>query len=377
METRFETIVIGGGQSGLATGYHLKRQGRPSFVILDKHPRIGDAWRTRWDSLRVFTPAKYDGLPGMRFPAPRLSSPSKDEVAAYLAAYAARFELPVRTGVSVQGLKRSRDRFVVSTAAGTFEADNVVVATGTAQVPKLPSFASELSFDVTQMHSSAYKNPRQLREGGVLVVGLGNSGAEISHELSRARRVFLSGSPSGEMPGRPGAMTAAFVLPVFMFLATHVLTLDTPVGRKVLPKMHGQAAPLIRTKVKDLERDGVERVPRVTGVMNGLPLLADGRTLDVSNVVWCTGFRTDFSWIDLPDALDAGGEPIHYRGVAREPGLYFVGLEFQYAFVSDVIPGVGRDAAYVVRHLARRTALDRVDAEGGVVRRDAAEIGVG
>ena len=377
METRFETIVIGGGQSGLATGYHLKRQGRPSFVILDKHPRIGDAWRTRWDSLRVFTPAKYDGLPGMRFPAPRLSSPSKDEVAAYLAAYAARFELPVRTGVSVQGLKRSRDRFVVSTVAGTFEADNVVVATGTAQVPKLPSFASELSFDITQMHSSAYKNPRQLREGGVLVVGLGNSGAEISHELSRDRRVFLSGSPSGEMPGRPGAMTAAFVLPVFMFLATHVLTLDTPVGRKVLPKMHGQAAPLIRTKVKDLERDGVERVPRVTGVMNGLPLLADGRTLDVSNVVWCTGFRTDFSWIDLPDALDAGGEPIHYRGVAREPGLYFVGLEFQYAFVSDVIPGVGRDAAYVARHLARRTALGRVDAEGGVVRRDAAEIGVG
>src|SRR5437762_12944539 len=175
MKTRFDTIVIGGGQSGLPTGYHLAKQGR-SFVILDRHPRIGDAWRTRWDSLRVFTPAKYDGLPGMRFPAPRLSFPTKDEVADYMAAYATRFNLPVRSGVSVDRVLRIGDEFEVTTSAGTFGAANLVVATGASQAPKVPAFASELSSDVTQIHSSAYKNPGQLRDGAVLVVGLGKIG---------------------------------------------------------------------------------------------------------------------------------------------------------------------------------------------------------
>ena len=377
METRFDTIVVGGGQSGLATGYHLAKQGR-SFVILDRHPRIGDAWRTRWDSLRVFTPAKYDGLPGMRFPAPRLSFPTKDQVADYMAAYASRFNLPVRTGVSVDRVLRIGDEFEVKTNAGTFGAANLVVATGASQAPKVPAFASELSSDVTQMHSSLYKNPGQLHDGAVLVVGLGNSGAEIANEVCRSHKAFLSGSPSGEMPGPHGAMTAAFVLPVFLFLASHLLTLDTPVGRKVLPTMHGQAAPLIRRKVKDLAAAGVERVARVSGTQDGLPLLADGRTLAVANVIWCTGFRTDFSWINLPDAFAASGAPIQYRGVvASQPGLYFVGQEFQYAFTSDVLPGVGRDAGYVVRQIARRMRLGRVDAEHGVVRRDPAELGVG
>ena len=377
MDTRFDTIVIGGGQSGLATGYHLAKQGR-SFVILDRHPRIGDAWRTRWDSLRVFTPAKYDGLPGMRFPAPRLSFPTKDQVADYMAAYATRFNLPVRTGVSVDRVLRIGDEFEVTTSAGTFCAANMVVATGASQAPKVPAFASELSSDVTQMHSSFYKNPGQLHDGAVLVVGLGNSGAEIANEVCRSHKAFLSGSPSGEMPGPHGAMTAAFVLPVFLFLASHLLTLDTPVGRKVLPTMQGQAAPLIRTKVKHLEAAGVERVARVTGIRDGLPLLADGRTLDVANVIWCTGFRTDFSWINLPDAFAASGAPIQYRGVvASQPGLYFVGQEFQYAFTSDVLPGIGRDAAYVARHITgRETLTGRVDSEDRMVRRDPAELGV-
>jgi putative flavoprotein involved in K+ transport len=376
MDTRFDTIVIGGGQSGLATGYHLSKLGRP-FVILDRHPRLGDAWRTRWDSLRVFTPAKYDGLPGMRFPAPRLSFPTKDQIGDYMANYAKKFKLPVRTGVSVDCVKRSGEGFEVSTSAGAFQAANVVIATGAVQLPKVPSFASELSTNITQMHSSAYKNPGQLRDGAVLIVGLGNSGAEISIEVCRTRKVFLSGSPAGEMPGRPGVMTAAFVLPVFLFLATHLLTLDTPVGRRVLPTMQGHAAPLIRTKVKQLEAAGVERVARVMGINDGRPLLADGRTLEVANVIWCTGFRTDFSWVDLPDAFAPSGAPIQYRGVvASEPGLYFVGQEFQYAFVSDVIPGVGRDAGYVVRHIAGRAAIGAVDAEDRVVRPEPAELAV-
>jgi putative flavoprotein involved in K+ transport len=377
METRFDTIVIGGGQSGLATGYHLAKQGR-SFVILDRHPRVGDAWRMRWDSLRVFTPAKYCRLPGVRFPASGRHFPTKDEVADYMAAYAKKFSLPVRTGVSVDCVTRSGDRFEVNTSAGTLQAANVVIATGAVQTPKIPAFAGALSADITQMHSCVYRNPDQLGAGPVLVVGLGNSGAEIARDVSRSHKVFISGSPSGEMPSPDSFVAVTFALPLMMFLATHLLTLDTPVGRRVLPKMHGLAAPLVRTHVKDLVAAGVERVPRVTGIEDGRPLLADGRMLDVANVIWCTGFRTDFSWIELPDAFAPSGAPIQYRGVvASEPGLYFVGQEFQYAFVSDVIPGVGRDAEYVVRHIAGRTTLGRVDAEDRMVRRDPAQLGVG
>lgn len=376
MDTTYDTIVIGGGQSGLATGYHLAKLGR-SFVILDRHPQVGDAWRTRWDSLRVFTPAKYDGLPGMRFPAPRLSFPTKDQVADYLGAYAKRFNLPVRPGVSVDCLKRGGDSFELATSAGAMRAENVVIATGASQSPKVPAFASQLSLDITQVHSSAYKRPAQLRDGAVLVVGLGNSGAEISYDVCRSHKVFVSGSRAGEIPSPNGAM-AALVLPIMFFLATHLLTLDTPVGRKVLPAMHGKAVPLARTKVKHLVAAGVERVARVSGIQDGLPLLADGRALEVANIIWCTGFRTDFSWVDLPGAFAPSGAPIQYRGVvASQPGLYFVGQEFQYAFVSDVLPGVGRDAAYVVRHIAGRATLSRVDAVDRVVGRDPAELGVG
>jgi putative flavoprotein involved in K+ transport len=348
---RFETVIIGGGQAGLATAYHLQKQGRP-FVVLDAEERVGDAWRKRWDSLRLFTPAKYDGLPGMRFPAPGWSFPTKDEMGDYLEAYADRFGLPVRTGVSVDRVFRDGDRYVIESGLQTFEADNVVVATGAHRVAKVPSFASDLDPRITQVHSIDYLNPGQLRDGGVLVVGVGNSGAEIAFELSRTHDVHQAGTPSAEIPVRHGSIPARFVLPVIRFVGTHVLSLRTPMGRKMRPRFVATAAPLIRVKSKDLAAAGVERVSRVVGVDGGLPLLADGRALDVANVVWCTGLRSDLSWIDLP-VFDDDGQPLHVRGVVPSaPGLYFVGLLFQYAPVSDVLPGVGRDAAYVVRHLA-------------------------
>jgi putative flavoprotein involved in K+ transport len=352
MDRHFETIVIGGGQAGLAVGYHLARNGRP-FVILDASPRLGDSWRVRWDSLRVFTPAKYNGLPGMRFPAPSLSFPTKDEVADYMAAYAARFELPVRNGIRVDGVCREGNGFEVRSSTGAFLADNVVIATGACHTPRIPGFASQLDPEIVQLHSSAYKSPSQLRPGPVLIVGAGNSGAEISYDIRHAHHVLLSGTPSGQLPVRHGAAAAALVLPLIRFLGTHVLTVDTPVGRNVLPKMKG--APLIRVKLKDLEHAGIERVARVTGVRAGTPLLADGRTLDVANVIWCTGFRSDLEWVRLPEVFGPDGKPVQYRGVvASTPGLYFVGLEHLYAAVSDVLPGVGRDAGYVARHIASR-----------------------
>jgi putative flavoprotein involved in K+ transport len=366
---RFETVIIGGGQAGLATAYHLKKRGR-ACVVLDAEERVGDAWRKRWDSLRLFTPAKYDGLPGFRFPAPRWSFPTKDEMGDYLEAYAARFDLSVRTGVSVDRVFRDGDRYLIESGLQTFDVHNVVVATGAERVPKLPSFESELDSRISQLHSADYRSPAQLQDGSVLVVGVGNSGAEIAFELARTHDVFQAGVPSAEIPVRHGSVPSRFVLPVIRFLGTHVLTLRTPIGRKARPRFAVTATPLIRVKSKDLAAAGIERVARVVGVRDGLPLLADGRVLDVANVVWCTGFQYDFSWIDVP-VLDGEGQPLQERGVVPSaPGLYFVGLRFQYAAVSDVLPGVGRDAAYVAGHLASsrpEQASSRLVGESAVV----------
>jgi len=347
----FETVIIGGGQAGLSVGYHLKKQGRP-FVILDANERIGDAWRKRWDSLRLFTPARYDGLAGWPFPAPAVSFPTKDEMADYLESYAARFDLPVRTDVKVDGLSREGDRFVVTSGDRRFEAEHVVVATGANQVPRIPVFADDLQSSIMQLHSSQYRHPSQLQEGAVLVVGAGNSGAEIAFEVSRTHSTYLSGKPSGQLPVRHGPFAARFFFPVVRFVGHHVLTLRTPIGRKVQPKFISHGSPLIRVKLKDLIAAGVEQVPRTVGIEDGRPVLEDGRVLDVSNAIWCTGFWEEFAWIDLP-IFGEDGRPLHDRGVVDgEAGLYFVGFLFQYAATSDVLPGVGRDVEYIAKHIA-------------------------
>jgi putative flavoprotein involved in K+ transport len=348
----FETVIIGGGQAGLTAGYYLAKHARP-FVILDANERIGDAWRKRWDSLRLFTPAGFSRLPGLPFPAPAWSFPTKDDLADYLEEYAARFELPVRTGISVDALTKSDGRFVVSAGEHRFEAENVIVATGAHRLPKVPAFAPELDPRILQLHSSEYRNPSQLRKGDVLLVGAGNSGAELAAELAPTQRVWLAGPKTGEIPVRHGTLPARFGFRTFRFIGHRVLRLDTPIGRKLGPKLSSKGAPLIRTKLKDLAAAGVERVPRVVGIRGGLPILEDDRVLDVANVVWCTGFRTEFGWIDLPVFGD-DGQPLHHRGVVEsEPGLYFLGLVFQYSFSSDVLPNRGRDAEYIAKHIAR------------------------
>ena len=353
MSEHIETLIIGGGQAGLAVGYHLARKSRP-FVILEANERVGDSWRKRWDSLRVFTPAKFNGLPGMRFPAPALSFPTKEAVADFQSAYARRFKLPVRNSTKVSSLERDGERYMVTAGQTTFTADNVVIATGACQIPKVPAFAPHLDPRINQLHSSQYTSPAQLRDGDVMVVGTGNSGAEIGLELARNRRVWLAGSNHAEIPVKHGTFAAAFAMPVVRFLGTYVLTVDTPMGRKVQPQFLRAGAPLVRTKMKDLVAAGVERVPRVVGVRDGLPLLADDRVLDPANIVWCTGFKTDFDWIHVP-AFGEDGRPMQYRGVVGSmPGLYFLGLEFQYAATSGVLPGIGRDARYVAAHIMSR-----------------------
>jgi putative flavoprotein involved in K+ transport len=356
MLERFETIVVGGGQAGLSVGYHLAKRGLP-FVILDANERIGDAWRNRWDSLRLFTPGRYSGLPGMPFPGTPHAFPTKDQVADYLEAYAARFELPVRTGVKVDRLTRDGGRFELSAGERRFEADNVVVAMATHQVPWVPPYARELDPGGVQLHAADYRNPSQLREGGTLVVGVGNSGAEIAVELAGSHHTWLAGTETGHVPVNIDGLVARFVFQPLLFglIGHYVLTVNTPVGRRVRPRLLAHGAPLVRIKPKKLAAARVERVPRVIGVRDGLPVLEDERALDVANVIWCTGFRPDFSWIDLPVFEDGGREPIHQRGIVdSEPGLYFVGLFFLYAMSSGFFRGVGRDAGYLVEAIAAR-----------------------
>ena len=353
-ERYVETLVIGGGQAGLAVGYHLAREGLPHLIV-DANPRVGDAWRNRWDSLRLFTPNRFNGLPGMPHPGPSWGFLSKDQFADYLESYAERFGLRVETGARIERLSRSGDRFEAIAGDQRFEADNVVVAMSSWQQPRTPQFASQLDPGIVQLHAANYRNPGQLQDGDALVVGAGNSGAEIALDLAATRRVWLSGTHPGVLPFRPESAIARVLMPLVGRVIFHrVLTTGTPIWRKARPKMLSRGDPLIRTKPKDLAAAGVERVPRTTGAKDGLPQLEDGRRLEVANVVWCTGFQPGFSWIQLP--VLGPVEPHHERGVVEtEPGIYFVGLRFLYAKSSEQIHGVGRDAAYVVEHIAART----------------------
>jgi putative flavoprotein involved in K+ transport len=353
-----DTVVIGGGQAGLSMGYHLARRGVP-FTILEANPRIGDSWRNRWDSLRLFSPSRFSGLNGWPFPGDPDAFPTKDEMADYLEAYAGRFKLPVLTGVRVERLSRADGGLMIRAGERRILARHVVVAMADFQRPRLPSFAASLDRDITQLHSSGYRGPAQLGAGGVLVVGLGNSGAEIARELAAAgRKTWVSGQAPGELPFRPSDPIARLGLLwlVFRVLFYRVFTLATPIGRKLYPKLSRSATPLIRVKQRDLTAAGVTLVGRTAGVRNGLPLLADGSVLEVGNVIWCTGFEPGFSWIDLP-VFGADGHPVHVRGQATaEPALSFVGLHFLYAMSSSMIHGVGRDAAYLADRIAARRA---------------------
>lgn len=358
---RVHTLVIGGGQTGLSVAYHLKRSGVPCLV-LEANERVGDQWRRRWDSLRLFTPARFDGLAGMRFPAPANAFPTKDEMADFLESYARRFALPVRTGFRVDRLARRGDRYVVTAGDRELEADHVVVAMATYQRGRVPDCAKELDPSIVQLHSVDYRNPAQLRPGGVLVVGAGNSGAEIALELARAGHpTWLSGRHVGHVPFRIEGLAARLV---FARLALRVvfhriLTLGTPIGRRARPRIVAHGGPLIRVKPRDLDAAGVKRAPRVAGARDGFPVLADGRPLPVENVIWCTGFHPGFSWIDLP-VFGPDGEPRQKRGVVEgEPGLYFVGLHFLYALSSTMIHGADRDTAHVARVVAQRSRVVR------------------
>lgn len=346
----YDAIVIGGAQAGLSAGYFLARH-RRRFLILDAHSRVGDGWRLRWDSLRLFTPARYSSLPGLPFPAPRYHLPSRDEMADYLEHYARHFALPVRLGARVEAVRMVDGRFEVRAGEERLHARNVVVATGPFQHPRVPAFAAALEPDIAQLHSSEYRNPAALPAGDTLVVGAANSGAQIALELAASRPVWLAGRPVGHLPRR---LLGRDVYDWLWPLATGV-SADSWLGRRLRAKMLGHGDPLVGMTESELAGAGIRRVGRVSGVRNGRPELEDGRVLDVAAVVWCTGFRPDYPWLDLP-VLDAEGRIRQHRGITDVPGLYVLGQRFQARPASSLVGGVGRDAREVVAHLVRRPA---------------------
>lgn len=350
---RVETLVVGGGQAGLAIAHHLARRGR-AVLVVDAENRVGDQWRRRWDSMRLFTPARYASLPGQPYPGEGWALPTAAEFAGFLEEYADGLGVPVLSGTRARRLTRDGDLLAVQTDHGTVLADNVVVATGHDAVAWLPPYAPDLDPAVVQLHAADYRNPCQLPPGDVLVVGAGNSGVDIAVELAGSHRTYLSGRHPGEIPWRVDARATRPLTRTAFWAFRHVLTVRTPMGRRLRPKALAHSGPLIRVKSADVVAAGVERVQRIEGVAAGMPRLEGGRVLQVAAVVWCTGFRPDTSWIELP-VFDESGEPRQRRGVvAEQPGLYFVGRLFQYSLASSMIQGVGRDADLVAAHIDAR-----------------------
>ena len=347
---RYETVVIGGGQAGLAVGHHLAAR-EVDFVILTDEARVGDNWRRRWDSLRLFTPARYSGLPGMPFPATPGHFADKEEVADFLERYATQFDLPVRLNSRVRSVRHDGVRYQIRTEgdATVFEADNVIVATGAFQAPRVPPLSARLAPTIHQLHSSEYRSPFDLPKGPVLVVGAGNSGAQIAIELARFRKVWLAGRNTGHMPRRVLGRDVFDWLWPLMKRATA----DTRLGRRMRTNILGSGDALIGIPERELTEAGVVRVGRVEEERGGMPVCG-GQVLAPSVVVWCTGFRPDYRWIELP-VFGEDGYPRHQRGVVADmPGLYFLGLRFLYRLNSSLIGGVGDDAAFVAGEVAQR-----------------------
>jgi len=340
-----DAVVIGAGQAGLAMGWHLKRMGY-DFVVLDGRSEAGATWSERWDSLRLFTPARFSGLPSRPFPAASFYLPTKNEVAAYLQDYVREFRLPVVFNCRVERLIRDGEQFVAIAGADRYLSRQVVVATGAYSHPKVPAIASEIDPSIMQLHSSAYRNPSQLPNGTILVVGAGNSGAEIAVELAGSgRTVLLAGRNAGRIPA--DKLGPLFGGRPYWWLISRVLSRATPMGRKVAEVSSRTGTPLIGIKPRDVVDAGVERVARVVSARDGSPILEDGRQLNPAGIVWATGYGPDYEWIDLP-VFDDRGCPRHERGVSiDEPGLFFLGLHFQFSLSSALLGGVGRDAEYL------------------------------
>jgi putative flavoprotein involved in K+ transport len=354
-----DVLVIGAGQAGLAVGWHLREQGITSFLLLDAGPEVGHMWRSRWDSLRLFTPAEYDALPGTPFPAPAGTYPTKDEVADYLRGYAAAFELPVRLNTRVTRLTKTGDTFHADTSTGPITAGQVVIATGPFQTPAVPTLARHLAADVVQLHSADYRNPDQLPEGPVLVVGAGNSGLQIAAELAATRPVTVAvGTRPPMLPQR------LFGRDLFWWLSRLGLITKTADSR-LARRLQKKGDLVIGTRWRNLARLGIQVRPRLDDVDLSTAMFADGTVTTVAAVVWATGYRSDYSWLDIPGAVD-DDKVANVRGITAIPGLSVLGLPWLHTRGSALLGYVKDDAAWLASHIrvdlaAARTLAPAVD----------------
>jgi putative flavoprotein involved in K+ transport len=348
-----EVVVVGAGQAGLAIGHFLRRQGR-DFVIHERAGQIAPAWRERWDSLTLFTPRRYSGLPGVPFPGDPDGYPSRDEVIAYLERYAAHFNLPFELNSEVRELDRSDDgRFQLEADGRTITAHQVVVATGPFQTPYVPKLAERLGGDVFQTHAVGYRRPDEVPRGTALVVGGGNTGFQIAKELSATHKVVLSiGSRQTPLPQRLLGRDLFWWLTKARILDKSV---DTRLGRRLSTR-----ETLIGSGLRELKRRyGVEPRPRATDADGRTVRFEDGSELEVEAVIWATGYRPDYSWIKLP-VFDEDGRLRHRRGVTDVPGLHFLGLTWQYTRGSALIGWVQEDAEFIAERIAAYQARPSV-----------------
>ena len=345
-----DIVVIGGGQAGLAMGYHLARQGR-DFTILEAAAQPAAAWRSRWDSLTLFTPARYNALPGRPFPGDADHYPTRDEVVDYLTNYARDFELPVELDTHVRAVRTHEPGFVVETDDRTYEADQVVIATGPFQTPRVPAFAQDLAGEVHQLHSSDYLRPGDIPAGPVLVVGGGNTGFQIAHELAATHEVHLAiGSRQTPLPQRILGRDLFTILTATGLMAKSV---DTKLGRR----LSGRDA-LIGSSPRAIRRRGVRIRRRVTGAAGSTITFADESTLDARTVIWATGFGLDYSYVDAP-VFGANGAVTHSRGETAAPGLYFLGMPWQYTRGSALLGFVKDDAQHIANLITRRAGASQ------------------
>ncbi|KAA0549848.1 SidA/IucD/PvdA family monooxygenase [Bacillus sp. BGMRC 2118] len=346
----YDVVIIGAGQAGLSIGYYLKKA-EVSFLLLDKSTEIGASWRSRYDSLKLFTPRSYSTLPGLQLTGNENSYPNKDEIADYLVTYANTYTLPVQLNTVVEELTQLSDgSFTILTNNGTYLTKQVVVATGPFQAPHIPSTAANLSQEVLQLHSSEYQNSNQLIDGDVLVVGGGNSGAQIAVELSKERRVFLS--VGHKMVFLPQDIGNKSIFSYFDKLGIYRASTDSFIGKWIRSKPD----PIFGYELKGCLQNGkVIQKPRTTAIYNDNTIgFEDGSTLSVKNVIWSTGFRSDYSWMkmkNMKNILNSTGNPIHTRGVSNVKGLYFLGLPWQSSRGSALLQGVGADAEYILNQI--------------------------
>ncbi|WP_420824133.1 flavin-containing monooxygenase [Thermoflavimicrobium daqui] len=344
MSHEIHTLVIGAGQAGLAMGYYLKQ--RPdSFLLIDAGKEIGDSWRYRYNSLTLFTPRAYSSLPGLPLRGDQHGYPCKDEIADYLEGYADHYQLPIQLNTQAISLEKIKDDFFIQTSKGNYIAQNVIIATGPFQKPYIPSLSGNLSDEVLQIHSAQYTHPNQLKEGPVLVVGAGNSGLQIATELSQTHPVSLSIGKSLRMV--PQKILGKSCFWWMDLLGLSEVTIDSKLGKYLK-----QNDPIIGTEAKPLIKQGkIKCYPRAIRLENRLVHFQDKQSCEVNNLIWATGFHSDYDWIQIPELFDSKGHPIHHRGKTPVEGFYFLGLSWQYRRSSALIYGVGKDAEYLLQFL--------------------------